>query len=262
MIAFPYTKLMVTTWTVDQACALIFATAATAERLGVPREQWRYPVIAVESNHVVPVAARTRLSQPSSISIMADVVRSRTGIDPSGVELLDVYSAFPTPVMVGADGLGGPAGRDLTLTGGMSFAGGPLNSYSFHAVAAAADRLADPDAKSAIVTGVSGYYSKQGLLVFSSEPPSNPFEMVDVTEEVAREEPPRPIVEKADGPGTIVAYTVIYSGEVPERAVAIIDMTDGRRTVARSHDAALMQSATTRDLVGVSVTVADGIFAL
>ena len=36
-VAFPYTKLMVTTWTVDQAAALLFCTAGTARRLGIPR---------------------------------------------------------------------------------------------------------------------------------------------------------------------------------------------------------------------------------
>src|SRR5690606_9148238 len=47
-VAFPYTKLMVTTWTVDQAAALLFCTVGTARRLGIPQDRWVYPVVAVE----------------------------------------------------------------------------------------------------------------------------------------------------------------------------------------------------------------------
>jgi acetyl-CoA C-acetyltransferase len=262
MIAFPYPKLMITTWTVDQGCALLFTTAATAEAVGIPRDRWRFPVIAVESNHVVPVAARTRLSQPASLRIIAEAVRQRTGIDTAKIELLDLYSAFPAPVLIAEEGLRVPPGRDLTLTGGMAFAGGPLNSYVFHAVASAADRLADPATAVALVSAVSGFYSKQGALVIGSDPPRRPFESVDVTADVAAAEPPIPVVRNAEGPGTVAAYTVLFTGGEPERAVAVVDLADRRRAVARSHDADLMSAAMTDDLVGRTVTVTDGVFTV
>jgi acetyl-CoA C-acetyltransferase len=262
MIAYPYTKLMITTWTVDQGCALLFTTAGTAEAFGVPRDRWRFPVIAVESNHVVPVAARARLSQPASLRIIADAVRRRTGIDTAEIDLLDLYSAFPAPVLAAAHGLRVPPGRDLTLTGGMAFAGGPLNSYVFHAVASAADRLADPATPLALVSAVSGFYSKQGVLVIGSDPPRQPFESVDVTADVAVAEPPIPLARNPEGHGTVVAYTVLFTGGEPERAIVVADLDDGRRAVARSHDAELMSAAVTDDLVGRTVTVAGGLFAV
>jgi acetyl-CoA C-acetyltransferase len=262
MIAFPYTKLMITTWTVDQGCALLFTTAATADAVGIPRDRWRFPVIAVESNHVVPVAARTRLSQPASLRIIADAVRQRTGIDTAEIELLDLYSAFPAPVLVAAEGLRVPQGRDLTLTGGMAFAGGPLNSYVFHAVARAADRLADPATPVALVSAVSGFYSKQGVLVIGSDPPGQPFESVDVTTDVAAAEPAIPLARSAEGHGTVVAYTVLCTGGEPDRAIAVVDLDDGRRAVARSHDTDVMSSAMTDDLVGRTVAVRGGLFTV
>ena len=262
MIAFPYTKLMVTTWTVDQGCALLLTTAGAATELGVPRPQWRFPVLGVESNHVVPVAARTRLSQPASMRAIADVIRQRTGIDTADIDVLDLYSAFPIPVVIGAEGLRIPPDRDLTVTGGMAFAGGPLNSYVFHAVAAAAEKMASPGARLALVSSVSGFYSKQGALLLAGDPPTVPFQVVDVTAEVAAAEPAVPVAEGVDGPGTVVAYTVLHTGGQPERAVVIVDLGDGTRAVARSHDAELMSAAMTRDLVGERVTLDGGLFAL
>ncbi|CAN5547292.1 acetyl-CoA acetyltransferase [soil metagenome] len=261
MIAFPYTKMMTTTWTVDQSCALLFTTTEHAEALGIPSHLWRYPVIATESNHVVPVAARTRLSQPASIRIMADTITRHTGVDTADIEAIDLYSAFPAPVMIGAHGLGVPPERDLTLTGGMSFAGGPLNSYLFHAVAAAANRLSDGSAR-ALLSCVSGYYSKQGLLMLSAQPPGRQFEVVDVTAEVARAEPAVPIDGEPTGPGRVIAYTVLYEEDRPERAVVIVDLDTGMRAVARNHDSAVLHAATTEDLIGRTVLVDRELFEL
>jgi acetyl-CoA C-acetyltransferase len=260
MIAFPYTKLMTTTWTVDQACALLFTTAAHAEAMGVPRARWRYPVIAAESNHVVPVVARTRLAQPASLRIMADAIRRRTGIDTADMHLVDLYTAFPISVLVAAEELGIGPRTDLTLTGGMSFAGGPLNSYVFHAVAEAADRLADRRTGLALISGVSGYYSKQGLLIVGSAPPAERFAVVDVTAEVAHAEPAIPVVEVPEGTGRVVAATVLFAGGRPERGVVVVDLNDGQRAVARSHDAGTMTSIMTTDLVGRNVNVDNGVF--
>lgn len=262
MIAFPYTKLMVTTWTVDQGCALLFTTAGVADELGVPRGRWRYPVIAVESNHVVPVAARTRLSQPAAMRLIGETIRRHAGLDTSEIELLDLYSAFPAPVSIAAEGLRVPPGRDLTLTGGMSFAGGPLNSYVLHAIAAAADRLGSPAAHAALVSCVSGLYSKQGAIVLSDAPPAKGFGAVDVTAAVAEEEPALAVVADARGPGRVVAYTVVFEAGEPERTVVVVDLAGGRRAVARSHDGEVMTRALAEDLLGAAVTLGDGLFRL
>lgn len=262
MVAFPYTKLMVTTWTVDQGCALLVTTEGYADELGVPAQARRYPVIAIESNHVVPVSGRTRLSQPASVRIIGEEIGRRTGLDTATIPVLDLYSAFPAPVLIGAQALRVPQGRDLTLTGGMSFAGGPLNSYVLHAIAAAADRLADPASSSALISCVSGLYTKQAALVLAAAPGHTPFDTVDVTDAVADAEPAIPVVVDAVGDGRIVAYTVVFDGEQPERAIVVVDLADGRRTVARSHDQQLMATALAQDIIGATVTVGDGLFAL
>jgi acetyl-CoA C-acetyltransferase len=261
-VAFPYTKLMVTTWTVDQAAALLFCTAATAERLGIPRERWLFPVVAIESNHMVPVTARKELTQPGAVRAMARACTRVTGVDPSAIDLFDLYSCFPVAVTVAAEGLGVPPGRDLTVTGGMSFAGGPYNNYVFQALCRAAELLAEGKGRTALVSCVSGLYTKQGFTVLATEPPRRPFSVQDVTAEVDELEPALPVEDRPTGSGTIVAATVLFQGGDPERAVAVIDLTNGHRTVARCSEPEVMSTFMIDEPVGRSVRVADGQFSL
>lgn len=261
-VAFPYTKLMVTTWTVDQAAALLFCTVGTARRLGIPEQRWVYPVVAVESNHMVPVTARRHLTQPEAMRAMARACRRAAGVEPAEVDLLDLYSCFPVAVTTAAEGLGVRAGRDLTVTGGMSFAGGPLNNYVFQALARAADLLAEGVGRTALVTCVSGLYTKQGLTVLAVAPPAQPFSVQDVTAEVDALEPALPVDDQAEGPGTVVAATVVYRRDEPARALAVIDLAGGSRTMAGCLDPAVVDRFTVDEPVGLPVVVGDGSFSL
>lgn len=261
-IAFPYTKLMVTTWTVDQAAALLFCTVATAERLGIPRERWVFPVVAIESNHMVPVTARKDMTQVEAVRAMAGACTRVAGVDPSAIDLLDIYSCFPVAVTVTAKGLGIPTGRDLTLTGGMSFAGGPYNNYVFQAVSRAAELLADRQGTTALVSCVSGLYTKQGFTVLATEPPQTPFSVQDVTAEVDALEPAIPVEDRPTGRGTIAAATILFQDGKPERAVAVIDLPNAHRTVARCSGPDVMTAFMTEEPIGKAVLVAEGHFSL
>ncbi len=65
--------------------------------------------------------------------------------------------------------------RGLTVTGGMTFAGGPLNNYVLQAMVALTDLLrADPSAIG-LSTSVSGMLTKQGLGLWSATPPTEPI---------------------------------------------------------------------------------------
>ena len=261
-VAAPYTKLMVTTWTVDQAAALLFCTVGTARRLGIPEDRWLYPVVAVEANHMGPVTARRRLTQPGAMRAMADASRRAAAVDPAEVDLLDLYSCFPVAVTTAAEGLDLPAGRDLTVTGGMSFAGGPLNNYVFQAMARAASLLAEGRGATALVSCVSGLYTKQGFTVLATTPPARPFSVQDVTAEVAELEPALPVDDAAAGPGTIVAATVLHQRGEPERAVAVVELAGGARTMAKCLAPEVMARFLVDEPVGLAVEVADGSFSL
>ena len=261
MLSFPYTKRMTSSWTVDQAAALLFCTAGTAQELGIDPSRWVVPLVAVESNHMPALTARPDLTRAAAMRTMAQAATEATGLSLTEVDHVDLYSCFPIAVTMAAEGLGLPLDRDLTVTGGMAFAGGPFNNYVFQATCRAADLLL-ASGGTALVSCVSGLYTKQGFTLWSTAAPARPFAVLDVTEQVRAAEPERTVVFVETGKGTIVGCTVLYDSGAPHRAVAVVDLDDGTRTTSGSSDAAVLEQFLTVECVGRGVVIEGGDFRL
>ncbi len=123
-VGVPYTKLHCTSWSVDQAAALLFCSAAKAEALGILRSHWIHPLASTESNHRVPVSGRDDLSRCPGASMAGRAALDAGGVRASDLNLVELYSCFPVAVELVANELGIDLSRDLTVTGGMPFAGG------------------------------------------------------------------------------------------------------------------------------------------
>jgi acetyl-CoA C-acetyltransferase len=254
MIATPYTKRLCSQWNVDQAVALLFASAEAASAHGVSRDRWTFPVMAAESNHMVVLPARAELHRSPATALLGDTMRDATGLEPSQVEQLDLYSCFPAAVQVQARELGIGLDRQLTVTGGMTFAGGPLNSYVLHATEMMSRRLQDGDARTGLVTSVSGMLTKTGLGLWSTEPPSEPWYSVDVSTEAENLTGVRPWDPDASGSGHIVAATVVHDRGLPSRVAAVVEI-GGRRTVAIDRDVSVAAELVEADLCDHTVAV-------
>ncbi|MBW2697813.1 MAG: acetyl-CoA acetyltransferase, partial [Deltaproteobacteria bacterium] len=171
MMSFPYTKRHNSDWNVDQAAGLIICSVGRARALGLCEEEWVYPLAATECNHMVPFSARPELHRSPGAAVAGRRALALAGTDADDVEHLDIYSCFPAPVQVFVRELDLPTDRSLTVTGGMAFAGGPLNNYVLQATVRMAEVLrADPGSKG-LVTSISGYHNKQGFGVWSTRPP-------------------------------------------------------------------------------------------
>lgn len=167
----------------------------------------------------------------------------------------ELYSCFPIAVRMQARELRVPAERTLTVSGGMPFAGGPLNNFVLQAMARMVDVLRADRGSIGLVTAVSGMLTKQGVSLWSTTPPAAAFRFVDVTEQVVRDMRTVAIDAAYQGPATIAAYTVLFSGDVPVRAVAICDTADGARTIAATHAPALCAAMTTEEHCGRAVRI-------
>ena len=263
MLAFPYTRNMVSSWTVDQASALVFCTAGTARELGLDPARWVVPLVAVESNHMPSLTSRPDLTRAAAMRTLAAAASEAAGVDLTTVDHLDLYSCFPVAVTMAAEGLGVPVDRDLTVTGGMPFAGGPFNNYVFQATCRAAELLVGgQEPASALVSCVSGLYTKQGFTLWSTAAPTRPFSVVDITAQVRAAEPELTVVTVDSGTGTIAGCTVLHDRGEPTRAVAVLDLDDGTRTTCGSSDPAVIAVLLAEEGVGRRAAVVGGELAL
>jgi acetyl-CoA C-acetyltransferase len=257
MMSFPYTKRHNSDWNVDQAAGLIICSVGRARALGLCEEEWVYPLAATECNHMVPFSARPELHRSPGAAVAGRRALALAGTDADDVEHLDIYSCFPAPVQVFVRELDLPTDRSLTVTGGMAFAGGPLNNYVLQATVRMAEVLrADPGSKG-LVTSISGYHNKQGFGVWSTRPPPLGFRYADCTAEVAASPKGAQIELVGDysGPVEIVSYTVVYLGESPIEAIAICNLPDGRRTIGITREAELMSNMMIQEFCGRSAEV-------
>ena len=257
MLAFPYTKFHNTQWNVDQAAALIFCSVRHAQALGIPQDKWIFPLGSAESNVMVNLAQRPELQGSAGATLAGEAVLKAAGLSVTDIDYFDLYSCFPAAVKIYARALGIDLGRQLTVTGGMTFAGGPLNNYVLQATARMATLLRDKPKAKGLISSVSGMLTKQAWGLWSSAPNALAFKNSDVSADVRAKEKVLKVVAPSVGEAVIVGYTVLYQGGQPQRLIAVCDLPTGDRTVVFSEQAATMQIAVGEECVGRAVRIVD-----
>ena len=245
MIATPYTKRLCSQWNVSSAAALVVCSVEAARRHGVPDDGWVFPVAAAESNAMIPLTARRDLHRSPGFALAGARALELAGTTVDEVDHLDLYSCFPAAVRVQARELGIEGERPLTVTGGMTFAGGPLNNYVLQSTAAMADRLRGAPSATGLVTTVSGMLTKQAVAVWSSAPPTA-FRSVEVGGEARAATPTVEVVDGADGEARVAGWTVVHERGAPTATVALVDLPGGARTVATGEPTELAVGSTVR----------------
>lgn len=257
MVSWPYTKAMCANNHVDQAAAIIVASSEAADRLGVPLDRRVFihdTLSTVDTDSILP---RRELHRSSALELAATEVGNRWG-PMSDVEHLDFYGCFPAVVSHSCDVFGVSADRQLTVTGGLGFAGAPLNFAAGQSLVAMVEVLrADPAARG-VVQGNGGHASKHSFGLYSTQPP-----MAYHAPTLSYDQ--SPIIEPAGpgrhGPVVVDGVTVEHGPEGPLRAVLACRFEDGARTWANSIDAAVMQAIETEETVGAAGSVSAGQFS-
>ncbi|AKN17056.1 acetyl-CoA acetyltransferase [Mycobacterium haemophilum DSM 44634] len=259
MISWPYTKLMNSNNMVDQGAALILTSVELATRLQIPAERWVYPHAGTAAHDTAAIAERAELNRSAAIRIAGARVLELAGIDDIGdIDYVDLYSCFPSAVQVAAAELGlslDDPGRPLTVTGGLTFAGGPWSNYVMHSIATMAELLVDNPGRRGLITANGGYLTKHSFGVYSTEPPAE-FRWEDVQSAVDRE-PTRDGPLKWEGVGTVEAWTTPFNRDgQPEKAFLAVRTPDGSRALAVIADPVAAEITVCEDIGGAKVTVA------
>jgi len=254
-LAFPYGKWHASQWTVDQGAALLLCSADAAERYGVPRDRWVFPLVGVESSHALPLTKRRAIATWPAMGVLGRAAAARLGRPLSSCEHAEVYSCFPAAVRVQQRELGLPLDGTPTITGGMAFAGGPFNSFVLQATAAMVRRLR-AEGGTGLVTTVSGMLTKPGVAVWASEPDGQPPLVADLAAEAEAETATIDVVSGHDGAAVMTACTVTYDGFDAKEVIALLDTPHDTRVIAKSTDQALLARAMTEELIGTTFEVA------
>jgi acetyl-CoA C-acetyltransferase len=260
MLAYPYTKLHNSQWNVDQGAGLILCNAGTAEELGIARDRWVFPRATAESNFMSVVASRGDLGACPGFRMAGQAVMEAAGISFNDIRLRELYSCFPYAVRSQLEEFGMDGQGDLSVTGGMTFGGGPLNNFVFQATVRMAQLLRQQRDEVGLVTTVSGMLTKQACALWSALPNPGGWACLDVTAQVEVASDIREVIADYQGQGTVAGYTVLYQGSDPWRAVAVFDLPGQRRTVAYSEDPALLRGMQERECVGETYELAGGCF--
>ncbi|MEM9254882.1 MAG: acetyl-CoA acetyltransferase [Pseudomonadota bacterium] len=260
MLAFPYTKLHNSQWNVNQAAGLVFCSAGKARELGIDSSKWVYPCASAEANFMSVVASRKDLGSCTGFRIAGRRVMDMAGIDFSDVTLRELYSCFPYAVRVQMAEFGLRGGGDLSVTGGMTFGGGPLNNFVFQATVKMAQLLRLQPEELGLVTTVSGMVTKQACALWSCTVPAAGWQFADVSEEVRASTDLCELVADYQGVGSVAGYTVLWQGSAPWRAIAVFDLPEDRRTVAFSENSTIMQDMMHRECGGLEYRLTDGQF--
>ncbi len=258
MISWPYTKLMNSNNMVDQGAALLLTSVELAKRLQIPAEHWVYPLAGTDAHDTPAVADRAELHGSTAIRIAGARALELAGLGLDDIDHVDLYSCFPSAVQVAATELGldtdDPA-RPLTVTGGLTFAGGPWSNYVTHSIATMAELLVANPGRRGLITANGGYLTKHSFGVYGTEPPLE-FRWEDVQPAVDREPVGDGLLEW-EGVGTVEAWTTPFNREgLPEKAFLAVRTPDGSRSLAVITDHASAEATVREDIAGAKVAVA------
>lgn len=257
-VSFPYPKFMNSNNAVDQGAALILCSQDKAKALGIPKDKWVYPWAGTDAHDHYCVSNRDNLYSSPAIRFAGGRCLELSDTNVSDLAMVDVYSCFPVAVQVAARELGLDMQKPLTVTGGLTWAGGPLNNYVMHSIARMAELLRTQPGERGLITANGGYLTKHAFGVYSTEPPSQPFQHEDLQAQVDATYK-RDVADSHEGQASVEGYSVMYGAEGPDKAFIACRLDDERRVWATNEDPEVLAAMVTEEFCGRGVNIAGNV---
>ncbi len=262
MVVFPYTKRMCANIDVDQGAAVFLCSYEAARDAGIADDRMVFLHAGADAHDHWFVTERAALAEAPAIGVATRAALAAAGVGIDDIARFDLYSCFPAAVEMAMHELGLRGAehgdeRPLTVTGGLGFAGGPVNNYPTHGIARMVDALRADPGSFGLTTALGWYATKHSVGVWSSRPPE-PFVRVDpaVTQAEADALPRREPSGLFDGTMTIEATSVVMERDGrPSAAIVAGLLPDGRRGLANSRDPEVMTAMTREAWEGRTVDI-------
>ena len=228
MVGFPYTKAMNSNWDQSRGRADPLLGRCGRGRRRRPR-RWVFPWAGTDAHDTMLFSERTPWSSP------AIRTAGRVAFEPPGAWSRTSPTSTCTPassaVQIAAPELGLSEDRQLTLTGGLPFAGGPLNNYVMHSLATMTAVAREHPGDLVLVSANGGFVTSTPSACTPRSSPAGPS-VTPTCRTRSTASPRRQVDGDYGGPATIEAYTVMHGADGPEVALVTALTPAGRRVLA------------------------------
>lgn len=248
----PYRRWMVAQDAVELGAAIILTTAGHAAELGIAEERMIYLHSGADAS-VPLISELDDLSISPAMEVAFPKALDLAGVTAEDIGPMDIYSCFPVAVSLAMDALGSPD-RPLssyTLTGGLSFFGGPGNSYSMHGITAMVEALRLDGRKPGLISANGGVINKESVGIYAAQPAAGTWSPDRIAAPVKLE---RPDHVKPDhffnGNAVIKSYVMPYGKASRGAASLWLEDEQGCPAIGLLPDA-----PEDTDLIGLSVSV-------
>jgi len=262
MVSFPYPKSLTANPFVNQGAALLMTDADTARALGIPEDRWVHPIGGAGADEPTDPRARSAYHHVPALDVTVRDVQEVTGTTADEYDLVELYSCFPAMPKLTRRALGRDPSAPISVSGGLSFFGGPGSNYLTHSLAAMVERLRS-DGGTGFVHGVGMFNTKHHALVLRDRPRDDgayPSPRHDVGASRPPVTDPVPVVEDYAGRATVVTCTVTFDRDgAPESGAVICAGAHGERLAAAVHEPDTLAALTDgTEPVGTEGTVTQG----
>ncbi len=235
---------------VDLGGAIILSSAGRSREMGVAPDRMVWLAGASETKEP-PLSERADLVSPNALDYALHAALDQAGVASAELGPIDIYSCFPVAVFAAIDRLGDPARPpgDYTLTGGLSFFGGPGNGYSLYGLAAMVDALRRDGSKLGLVTANGGVMSKQAMGIYTARQPVRAWQGEPAKSYTAKKVA---LAEAPQGKARILTFARPVVKGALGNATLIAQMENGARALA------VLEGAEDADLGGMTVDITAG----
>ncbi len=234
LIVWPYTKRMVANPAVNQAAAVLLTSWAAARAAGIPDARLVFVHGGAGAAEPMDFLAREQFHHSVAQDAVLDAAMA---LAPLGFGAHELYSCFPIVPKMARRRLGLAVDAAMTVCGGLSFFGAPLNTYMTHATCAMVRTLRATPVAQTLLYGQGGYVTKHHALVLGSGAPEPAMLMRprDVqTEADALRGPLSPMAPDYSGTAEIETFSVVYDRDgAPAHGSVIARTAEGSRVFAK-----------------------------
>ena len=255
-VDFPYTYRMVAKDGVNQAAAILMTTVGEARKMRVSESTWVFLHSYAQAEDL-PILQRENIAESKALSLTYRQALGESGLNIDDIKYIDLYSCFPIVVELAKEALGITDNRQVTLTGGLPFFGGPGNNYSMHGITALVRKLRDDPEQYGLVGANGGMINKHAVGIYSCRPGWRVCDSSAIQYQSTQQH--SPVLDTApQGPATVESYTVTFAKGQPVHAVVIgrLKHTGARFVACNARgDGKVLKTLLSEDCIGQDIVV-------